>query len=173
MYKIGLDIDGVLAQYSLGMIDKAKELGLAGYPDHPDNVNYWDHLSDCGDLWAKVKHDEDFWMGLKPFPGTLPLDFEVCRYITARPIRDEVSYCWLYLNGFPHPERLITVGSPEQKLDVIKTLGINVFVDDKIETVSELQDNGINAFLFHAPYQKGHPHTLTTIRSLRDLCLYL
>lgn len=170
--KIGLDIDGVLADWAGGMIDKAKELGLPGYPEHPDNVDYWDHLTDCGDLWSRVKDDEDFWMGLKPFPGTLPLEFEPYVYITSRPVRSEISYFWLSKHGFPNSERVFTAARPEDKLNIVKALGIDVFVDDKIETVEQMRSAGINAFLFEAPYQKGHVHTLPVIKSLKNLCLY-
>ncbi len=170
MKKIGLDIDGVLAQFSKGMVDKAIELGLTGYPTRKEDVSHWDHLSDCGDLWKRIKYDESFWLYLEPFPDALPIDFEVTRYITSRPIGNEISYFWLWKNGFPNPERCTTVPNPDDKLEVLRQIGIDVFVDDRIETCHQIQDAGIQAILFNAPYQRGHAYTgLVPIYSLKEV----
>lgn len=169
--KKGLDIDGVLCNFPQGVIERAKTVNLSEhFPPCCHDVMSWDFGTDkfsavMKDAWLSV----EFWLKLKPLAYSLPLSFTPDCYITSRPVENWVTEQWLDLWKFPKAD-VITVKNPLDKLEVIKERKLDLFVDDYIETVRHLRENGVNALLFEAPYQRGHEHAdLPKIKCLSEV----
>lgn len=172
--KVGLDVDGVLANFSDGLIAKARQMGLSEeFPETWEHVDNWDVCEKFLHVMDEARMDASFWLGLKPMTANVP--FEVDCYITARSIGSEVTAKWLSDNGFQDAP-VISVANPEEKLQHIKDRGLDLFVDDYYKTVINLLEEGINAVLFSAPYQRGHEEeckSLPKIYSLEEVLTYV
>lgn len=172
--KIGLDIDGVLANFPQAFIERAAEFDLADkFPKDWTAVDSW-QIASCPDafttVWESIGRDSAFWLSIDPMPYSNPLHFKPDCYITSRRIDGWVSQQWIAYNRFPTAE-VITVSQPLDKLQHCLDRGLDLFVDDHIETVKHLRDNGVNAVLYEAPYQRGHDCLgLPTIKHLSEIC---
>jgi hypothetical protein len=153
---LALDVDGVLANFLQGAIDKAHEVGLAdAFPCCWREVKMW-NLSTEGKFLQLMKpfwQDAQFWLELNPLPRA-PRKFQPEIYLTARPIESTVTEQWLLNNGFPTAP-VVTVSKPDEKLAVLKERGLWL-IDDHHETVEECLKEGIKAYLFKAPHQAGY-----------------
>ncbi len=155
-YKIALDIDGVLADFSQGVIDRAKKMRMSEhFPANSSEVDCWDMCDKFQEVMKDAWRDEEFWLGLNPIRTSRPVPFTPIAYITSRPVSSSVTAEWLLKNRFPIAP-VITVSRPEEKLEHLKELGVKIFVDDLHGTVRQVREAGINAILFEAPYQRGH-----------------
>ena len=85
------------------------------------------------------------------------MDFDVKAYVTSRSIPSEVSAEWLHNHGFPNAP-VITVGSGNSKLSALNELGIDLFVDDKAETIEEINEAGIIGLLRDRLYNEHADH---------------
>jgi len=151
---VALDIDGVLSCFSCGVLNRAREMGLAEhFPTSCRDITFWD----VSDYFSKVMNDAwldpEFWLQLPTLEFGLP--FKPVAYITSRPIATEVTKQWLDKYGFPEAE-VITVSKPDEKLEHLKRINPDIYVDDLYSTVRSVRDAGINAYLYDAPYQRGH-----------------
>lgn len=155
--KIGLDIDEVLADFVGAM--------LAKFPEMKDRSVYWNdpHIMDN---FEKVKNDEEFWLNIPPKSNDLP--FEPHCYITSRPISTEITEKWLKKNGFPRA-KIYTVGHDQSKIDIAKSSGIDIFVDDRMENFVELNNAGICCFLFDAPHNSRYDVGYKRIKTLSEI----
>lgn len=164
--RIGLDIDGVLACFSCGVINRANEIGMKEmFPESCELVDCWDMSDHFSLLMKEAWLNKQFWLGLPPLQA---VGFTPICYITSRPIHTTVTEQWLAQHGFPEAE-VITVAKPPEKVQHIQERSLDIFIDDLYSTVRELRDVGINALLHEAPYQVGHQAEcigLPTIKSL-------
>ena len=166
--RVGLDIDGVLADFSAGIINHAKAIGEDGFPESPQDVRSWAMCSNFRPVFNNVCLDPDFWLGLPKLETTI--DFQPSIYVTARPIKSDVTYKWLEASGFP-PAEVVTVNRPELKTQVLRQNEIDVFVDDYFVTVQQINGAGLKlkALLFDAPYQYGHYEDVRHLPKISDL----
>jgi len=174
---IGLDVDGVVSDFSTGIIRLANKRGLGHlFPSCADEVSSWDmckNPKDFLDLFLPESVKPEFWLSLPPITESQKFfangnSFVPELYITKRAVPSEVTARWLKENGFPEAE-VITVGDPAHKAEIVKAR-CDVYVDDLIETVAGMRAQGINALLFQAPYQRGHDTLgLPSIKSLAEL----
>jgi hypothetical protein len=169
--KIGLDVDGVLANFPMGVIDRARTLGLsATFPTCCHEVDHWDMSPAFKQVMRDAWLDIGFWLKLKPLPTNV--EFQPDCYITSRPIDSWVTEQWLGIHGFPKAP-VITVPTFSDKLQHVVDRGLDIFVDDYFATVEMLLNAGLKAVLFKAPYQRGHVvDHLPTIESLDALEAY-
>jgi uncharacterized HAD superfamily protein len=79
-----------------------------------------------------------------------------------------VTERWLAANGFP-AVKVYTVGLTESKVDVIKSAGVDIFVDDRYENFVELNNAGICTFLMDANHNKRYEVGYKRSKSLRGL----
>lgn len=172
--RIGLDIDGVLSNFSAGLIKRANKMGLGEhFPKSWKEVTYWDVSDKFREVMKDAWMDEKFWLGLPALTKKVP--FKPYCYITSRPIPSEVTERWLDKHGFPKA-MVITVSNPTEKMKWIEEHAVDVFVDDLYSTVCELRDAGYNALLYEAPYQRGHVEEckgLPKIKSLDEVLTYV
>jgi hypothetical protein len=154
---IGLDIDGVLANFSHAFIKRAK----ARFPDSafPKHWTKWDSWFPAGGedvfstLFPEVVADHSFWVDEVMPHDDAYVDFPVHHYVTARDVPSEVTAEWLKKSGFPDAP-VTSVGSNDSKLEVLRELGVDLFVDDKGSTFTELNENGVFCLLMRRPHNR-------------------
>ncbi len=166
--RIGLDIDNVCCDFTQGFLDAARLMDKVNvYPESSKGVYQW-AIPHFNVTWPTLRLDPLFWRNLPPY-DCLPFDFEVAAYVTARPQEmAAVTIEWLDRNNFPNPYETYVVSDSKDKPDVLQSLNIDVFVDDKPQTIEEVQAAGIEAFLFHTPIA-GEFNPANSILSLKDL----
>lgn len=143
--RIGLDIDGVLAGYIDGILERAR---LKGVPHlFPATRMEWTshHAGDqlmYEQIWAEIKDDPSFWLGLRPLVRPEEIPFEVALYCTARPAPTRVSKAWLDGHGFPSA-KVVTVPYGQSKVVPLAEHGIDHFIDDNVTNYQQINAGGV------------------------------
>lgn len=161
-FKIGLDIDEVICNFTSGW---AKKFNITAKPE----AWYYDRL--MGKRFADMKKKREldkFYLGLKPKIKASDIPFEPSCYVTSRPIDSSVTEKWLDKHGFPAAP-VITVPLGSSKVDAIKKAGIDIFVDDRYENFVELNKAGICTYLFDAPHNNRYRVGHKRIKNLSEL----
>jgi len=143
---IGCDLDEVIFDF-LGSYEKKFNTTL-----NP----YWACTYQMGEHLSELENDKEFWLNL---PVLNRPSFEIDHYITARSIPIEWIKESLERNGLPCvPVHVVPWGT--SKIEVLKELKIDIFIDDKYATFKECTENGIFCYLMNAPhnqhYNVGH-----------------
>lgn len=160
--KIGLDIDGVLADFNQSFIEY---IGTANEPNHW----YYDYKAVDSKLWDILKDDLDFWLNLKSYSLGQDLPFEPVVYVTSRPIPSEVSMKWIESNHFPCSPVETVNGN---KVEILKKYDIDIFVDDKYSNFLELNEAGICTYLLDRPWNRKFDVGHLRIYDLKELIEY-
>jgi uncharacterized HAD superfamily protein len=181
---IGFDIDGVVADTGGAFIRIAgEEYGL--YNISLDDITSFE-VMDCLNVDREIIEaifsrllDDPLHAGLQPmedaisvlnrFADTAPLTF-----VTARPHKNPIAY---WLQHFLRPSafenmRLVAMGEHDKKTSYIKDLGLEYFVDDRLQTCEKLAREGINPLVYNQPWNRNG-HNLPTVsdwRSIHTLC---
>ncbi|MDA3855093.1 MAG: hypothetical protein PF569_02455 [Candidatus Woesearchaeota archaeon] len=98
-----------------------------------------------------LSNDKDFWIALpvKNKPNFLPKGF-----VSARGIYKTWTVESLKRNKIPGRSRIFQVPWGKSKLEVLKELNCDIFVDDKVETFKELNKNGVFCLLMDASHNQ-------------------
>lgn len=146
---IGLDLDGVLFDFSsyflkyLNIADKSPATSW-GDTRYKDNL----HL---------VHGDHIFWSNLPLLVDSKEINFPVVRYVTARPVSNEVSQKAVIAAGFPNAP-VVTVGVNGDKYPYL--VDIDIFIDDAVHNFENLNNKGVTCYLMTRPhnvnYDAGH-----------------
>jgi hypothetical protein len=160
--KIALDIDGVLADFVTAVHDKGKQLGFTTH-----EATSWDVWCP-GELMKICQDDENFWLGIPPYVEAQKFLFKPVAYITKRPVNSGITEQWLAENGFKKAP-VYTVNNAEDKLGILKSLKSPIFVDDKTETVIQLNNAGILCYCLDRPWNQDLPKGYPKIKSLEEL----
>jgi hypothetical protein len=159
--RIGLDIDGVLANFQQGVIELAKKRGLPFYQHWTEwstrNPPPGPYADTFARLWPEIEGNAAFWLGLEPMHDAF-VPFPVACYVTFRPVPSEVSHEWLMEQGFPDAP-VITVDSG-LKVPTLIEHGIDIFVDDLPRVIEEIMghDNEIVPLLLDRRYNEHAVH---------------
>lgn len=155
MNRIGVDIDGVLASF-------LEAAHVIAYREHGIDLlshtsEWWPADDTVRDLFTAYCNDPDFYRGLCPIPGAvegaiwLKSTFDKMYYVTHRPRAARANTLWwLERFGFPEAELVMPRGP---KIVTAKRLGLHCFIDDRITTVQEMREAGIQAYLFVWSYR--------------------
>lgn len=147
--KIGYDIDGVLCHFKRGMLEEARKMGYGQkVPDHPMEWDEYNPEWDEGildEVWDRVGDNHTWWARLNPYDDAHIFTDVEC-YITSRSVPSQLTEQWLIGHGFPKAP-VTSVGHGNSKLPVAQQADLDLFIDDKPETVRELNRNGIPALL--------------------------
>jgi hypothetical protein len=163
--KIGLDLDGVIANWT-GAWNKV-------YPEVLVAPNSWYLDRKVGKRFQAMREAgtlDDFYMQIEPLIKSEDLPFEPHCYITSRPVSKEISEAWLDKYHFP-AKPVYSVDLRESKVEVAKDAGVEIFVDDAFENFVELNNGGIFTYLYSAPWNLKHDIGHMRINSLKDIPL--
>jgi len=161
--KIGLDIDGVLADFMLAWHKLHPEI-----PRDPDSYdfdkNIKQRLTDMGIAGTL----DDFYLSIEPLIKPEDIPFEVSCYVTARPVETKISAKWLKKCGFPD-KPVYTVSMGTSKVEVMKNAGIDIFIDDYYENFVDLNNKGIFCYLYTAPWNAMYDVGHMRLNSLKEM----
>jgi len=164
--KIGLDVDGVLADWTTAW----NEI----YPEVLINPSSWYLDRKVGKRFKQMEKEgvlNDFYVNnVKPLIKAENLPFIPHCYITARPVPVEVTEEWLDKYHFP-AKHVYSIDAATSKIDVAKKAGVEIFIDDSFDNFVELNNAGITTYLYSAPWNLQHDVGHLRIKSLNDLPL--
>jgi len=155
--RVGLDLDGVMFDYSSAFCEWA---GIE------DRNNHWLFSYVWEKRHRELYSDKDFWVNLKPLqnPDSIPFD-PVC-YCTTRHIPTEWSEEAIEKAGYPCAP-VYTV--QDSKVEVLKNMKLDIFVDDYFSNFAELNNAGIFTYLYDRPYNRKFEVGHKRIHSLNDI----
>lgn len=152
MTRLGLDVDGVLANFNAGFVQVLRAVsGRALCPDDydpvvwdwPQHVGYTDE--EVSEAWEAVKAVTAFWSQLPPLPGALDFLGKVQAWTQASPTRElyfitarpgnyvkQQSEWWLRRAGITNPTVLVT----GDKAGACAALRLTHYVDDCFKNFS-------------------------------------
>ena len=181
---IGFDIDGVVADTMEAFIRIAAEDYGTGVA--PEDITEF-QVEDCLDMDPSHIQaifdrllEEPLAAGLKLMPHAKRVlaefaEFAPLTFVTARPSKEPIA-CWLQNmlgRSVYKSVRLVATGEHDGKTSYIKELGLNYFVDDRVQTCMMLHEDGLAPFVFSQPWNFGK-HNLPTVDSwlaIRKLCI--
>lgn len=134
--RIGLDLDGVIFNF-----DKAYEERFK-IKMNP----YWTATYQMGEHLKELENDKSFWINLEVLNRP---EFEVTAYITSRSIPKEWIEESIQKNGLPCAP-IHTVPWNHSKIEILKSLNLNCFIDDKFENFKEANNAGITTYLMNS-----------------------
>lgn len=161
--KIGLDIDGVLADFVKAWSNLYDDVS-----SEPKSWYFDRNIMDRFDSMSKENKLNDFYMSLEPMILSNDIMFEPHCYITSRPVQSDVTEAWLDLHDFPR-QPVYTVNVRETKVDVAKRENIEIFIDDSYENFIDLNKNGIFCYLYTASHNIKYDVGHMRLNSLKDL----
>jgi len=191
--KIGLDVDGVLADFNSSFIERVIEVtGRDLFPPRPFDIPTWHYPQHYGyteaeldfangPVWKSVKEDPAFWYFLKPYPGApeflaaLNQDKHDIYFITNRAgVQAKAqTESWLEFHGFGSRSSEVfsypTVLISEDKGAVAKALRLDLYIDDRDENCLAVHHDSTGTKMVQLARPWNHSHTgLTRVESLAD-----
>jgi uncharacterized HAD superfamily protein len=169
MKRLGVDVDGVIASFSGRFVQMANKRFGTSYTEldqHDWDFQPWFSKAQVDAVWVDINATENFWQTLRPLEGTSRLRWPIPNrelvFITSRtPTRGHSVHnqtcAWLREHFHITYPFVIVVDNPSEKLGLIKNLGIDNFIDDKLSTVLQLNEAGIRSYLKLAPYNSAKP----------------
>jgi hypothetical protein len=183
---IGLDIDGVLADFITPFLHLLERRTSSGSID-PASItdpNFMQHpfltrelISECMEA---ASYDPEFWRTLAPLPtpaqwqtlNRISAKHEVV-FITHRWVRDSydihrVTCDWLRRHGVADP---VVYFTQENKSVLVQQLKIELFVDDRHENCADVAtETDALVLMPHRPYNQAFEHPrVCRIRELDEL----
>lgn len=140
MYKlsIGLDLDGVVCDFVNPYEERFGK-------NNPNKII----TKHCKNI---LQYDKDFWLNL---PIINKPNFEVTLYCTARCNNKQWNKEFLRINNFPKAPIYQRYSYCLSKAPLIKGR-CQVFIDDSIKNVIDLNKNGIPCLLMDSPYNQEY-----------------
>lgn len=140
--RVVLDIDDVVADFATSFCERF-EL---------PTLTYWNARFDMKEKLDEITKDETFYVNLpvKHRPNFIPY-----AYVSSRSIPVEWTEKFLQLRGLPcRPVHHVPFDT--SKIDVLKKIGAELFIDDRFENFQEAQAAGITSFLMDAPHNQHY-----------------
>lgn len=164
--KIGIDIDGVIADF-IGSWNKL-------YPEISTTPNSWYLDRRIGSRFDKMKKNNqlnEFYLNIKPLIKPEDIPFEPYCYITSRPVSKEITEKWLDMYGFP-AKKVISLDIRLSKVDAAKAEGIEMFIDDSFENFVDLNNHGVFTYLYSAPWNTRYDVGHMRLNSLKNIPIF-
>lgn len=160
-YTIALDIDDVLAQFYPAMCKRFNQ---------PCNqIDIWDGEGAAKfivDNFHIIENSKRFWLNLEKQVRPEDINFEVSYYITSSPrfVR-QWRVDWLKALGFPSAP----VVSTSDKVMEMRTLGVDVLIDDNVKTLERVRAAGFIAIQYVPDYMRVIRSDLNPITHLSEV----
>ena len=154
--RIVLDIDDVIADF-IGAYKKRYNIDK--------DISQWYFSYKTSENLEVLEKDKDFWVNLEVlhYPNFIPL-----AYVSSRQIPIEWTEEFLEKNNLPC-RKVYHVGYKESKVEILKSIDCQLFIDDKIDNVVEAQRAGICSYLL----SNSHNEKVDVgIRRLHDLNIH-
>ena len=180
--RVGIDVDGVLADFNTSykkLIEKLTPLRLPDISDYYPNTWYYERAAgiskdDENRVWDAIKSNHSFWHKLQPNLETFDFlqgldDLSADIYFITSRVGDSAKYQteqWLRHNGFiAYPTVLIS----KEKGLCCKSLKLTHYIDDKNENCTAVSEQSpdTKVFMLACPWnseQVGIPR----IRSVHE-----
>lgn len=183
---LGIDVDGVIADFNTGFMDLFVKLTKEDRFGNPRaDITTWNYATDQFGytkeqdkaVWQSVMANPSFWRDLPAYKGTL----EFLTTLRQLPIRItfitsrvginvlQQTQDWLTANGFSYPAVIIS----SNKGATCRRLGVTHYLDDKnencVDVVKEVP--GCRVVMFAQPYNQEQPGTfrITQLGTFLDL----
>jgi uncharacterized HAD superfamily protein len=187
--RIGLDVDGVLANFYPLYEDLIVELtGRNLFPPRTDPFEpppVWNWPEHYGykakelsaSVWAHIKSHGSFWSNAHPFPKAAALvDFcyaeadENVYFITDRPGAYAKAHTQRWLREtFPGEGFSVLISQPGKKGLLVEPLGLTHFVEDNREHAVAVAAFGAKSYLLDRPYNQGPAQGVTRVKDISEL----
>lgn len=164
MKKVGFDVDGTLVNFADEFIKECWEKHQIAL-EVGSVWNFFDQDIKSYDVFKNLT--SDFWLNLKKIPQSYNLNIIPSAYISHRNIPEKITKKCLKNNGFPDAP-VIHVANTEDKIKVIKQLGIDIFVDDRASTILFCLENSIEAYLIDQIWNEQYT-CIPRIKTLGEL----
>lgn len=172
--RIGLDIDGVLAQFDSGFAQLLSAQTGRTFPlEEPTfpAVWSWPEYYGCTEeevqrAWTYVERNPGWWMALQPYAENLEAARQLpgeITFLTARkfPGARTTTVSWLLVHGWEHPTVLTHCAD---KALIARGLGLDVLIDDHPGTVLDICEiEGCVPWLVLRPYNS---HAAAWVRNM-------
>lgn len=163
--RIGFDIDGVLADFSGRFVEIANTMfGTSYKASEQPNWDYEQFSKEQVDkVWEVIRTTNNFWENLYSIEPDKTLGaVEVSHtpiFITSRvPVAgdsiESQTQTWLLERKFVTFPTVLVVPHYSKKLPLMQALELDSYIDDKPETVEQLQAVGLNCYIFDQPYNQ-------------------
>lgn len=163
--KIGIDIDGVLADFTTAW-NKI-------YPEISATPSSWYFDRKIDKRFNEMRENntlDEFYLGIPALIKSEDLPFEPHCYITSRPVPKEITEKWIDANGYPR-RKVISLDIRQSKVQAAKDAGVEIFVDDSYDNFVELNKNGVFTYLYTAPWNTRYDVGHMRLNSLKDIPL--
>jgi len=163
--RIGLDIDGVLADFNGAWNEIYPEISITPSSWYLDRkiIKRFEDMKKDGIL-------DEFYLSIKPLIKQEDIPFEPHCYITSRWINTTITEQWLDKYNFP-AKPVITVPLRSSKVEAAKEAGVEIFIEDSFENFVELNNNGVFTYLYTTPWNSRHDVGHMRLNSLKDIPL--
>lgn len=146
MLNLGVDIDGVLADFARGILRVAgveldRFCAIEEYDFRP--------VLNFGEIWPRIKDNKEFWLGLQALE-TPPLPRCCTMYLTSRACSDEVTRTWLRVHGFPE----LPIVNTQDKAGALRDFFLDGLVDDHDVQFHAAQVLADHNFLVSRPWNR-------------------
>lgn len=161
-YNIGLDIDGVIADFIGSWLELYPDINYSDswYIDR-EIITKFDTMKDNGEL-------DDFYLNLKPLIDPKEITFDFKCYVTSRPVDSKITEKWLSLNKFPEVP-VHTVPLRKSKYEILKEHNIDIFIDDSYTNFVDLNNKGILTYLYDRPHNRKFDVGHLRIKNLSEI----
>jgi uncharacterized HAD superfamily protein len=177
---MGFDIDGVVADTMEAFIRLAwEDYGIDTIS--PEDITDFE-VERCLALDTAVMEtifvrlmNEPVAAGLRPMAHAVSVLQEFAcvaplHFVTARPDKRPIEE-WLKIELGPGAfgrVHLVAMGAHDNKTEYIKDLGLEYFIDDRVETCIALHKVGITPWVYTQPWNRGK-HALKTVGDWMDI----
>lgn len=189
--RIGIDVDGVLADFNKSFIERVIEVtGQDKFPPRPFDIPTWDYPQfygysnkQCSEVWKSIKKDSMFWRRLTSYEGTFKFLFDLHElkedtyFITSRPGIDAKYQTERWLKSYGWPDSNPTVLISSKKGKCVEALDLTHYIDDKTENCEDVRDSqpSCQVFMLSRPWNAPThsvprtPDLLTFMEALQNV----
>jgi hypothetical protein len=138
--------------------------------EHHELPDKWDFDPEIESKLINSYNDQEFWFGLEPRSDPKDILFRPSCYITSRPDKlADLTILWLETHGFPQAP-LFTGEYGKSKVETIKSLDLDIFVDDRPATFHEVNSSTKTVCYLFDTSQNSTVETEYRISNLREIC---